>query len=277
MRLYVQPFTNGREGRCEWTCSPLRTVVKGDANGREELREWTGREAKGGKSSELVVVLAVPGGFDLEAEGVFARFGRRAVEEVAGVDGDAVTLYGHFLENALLENRLGSIEGRDGHAEDACLGMRNGIDFELLLARSDVEVDGLLAVDTTIARDGAEGATASRVVEFQALDVLGEGLCLNESEHGDDTAKGDVVGLGLIADVNLGIVGEGVGEEVAGEGDLIERCHGGGCGCAMSDDGDLVGALWHVVTGSSKGICSKPVTQKVTLAGSSEVSGSIPT
>ena len=105
-----------------------------------------------------------------------------------------------------------------------CAFIREGIEVELFLRGRDIELHVLLAVDTTEARSGIEGARASCVVEAHLLDINGNlGVGQHEATEGRDTVERDlVVNLlltdGHVATAEIGIcVASGVGELDLGE------------------------------------------------------------
>ena len=119
-----------------------------------------------------------------------------------------------------------------------CAFIREGIEVELFLRGRDIELHVLLAVDTTEARSGIEGARASCVVEAHLLDINGNlGVGQHEATEGRDTVERDlVVNLlltdGHVATAEIGIcVARGVGEL-----DLGEVRHRGVATGAMAHD-----------------------------------------
>ena len=89
--------------------------------------------------------------------------------------------------------------------------MQEGVEVELLLRGSDVELHILLAVDTTETRSGVEGTRASGVVETHLLDLgRDSGICEHEATEGRDPVQGDLVVHLLLTDGHIGTAEVGV-------------------------------------------------------------------
>ena len=154
-----------------------------------------------------------------------------------------VLRHGYF-ELSPVELVATGIEGRHGEVDGSFDVVQEGVEVELLLRGSDVELHILLAVDAAKACRGIEGAGTAGVVELHLLDVRWYIVGDDEAAECYDTVQGDAQVERFFANGHLAIAEEGVGIACGvGELDLRDVSHCGVGTAAVSHDHQLVGSL----------------------------------